>query len=122
MKRGAAIYSDACASCHMQKGVGQPGFFPPLSNNAVSQQADPTGLLHILLAGDRTAPTASRPTPLAMPAFAWKLTDQQIADVATYLRNSEGNQAQPVTVQQVAGMRKSLHLEQERLVESSTDR
>jgi mono/diheme cytochrome c family protein len=122
MKRGAAIYSDACTACHMEQGVGQPGFFPPLANNSVSQQADPTGVLHIILAGDRTAATAKRPTALSMPSFAWKLNDQQVADVATYLRNSQGNRASAISVQQVAALRKSLGLETVHLTDNSTDR
>jgi mono/diheme cytochrome c family protein len=122
MKRGAAIYSDACTACHMEQGLGQAHTFPPLHDNAVSQQADPTGLLHIILAGDRTAATASRPSPLSMPSFAWKLTDQQIADLATYVRNSQGNRAQPVTAKQVGEVRKKLGLESEHLVDGSTDR
>ena len=122
MKRGAAVFSDACTSCHMEEGVGQARFFPPLRANSVAQQTDPTGVLHIILAGDRTAATVTRPSPLSMPAFAWKLDDQQVADVATYLRNSWGNRAPAVTAAQVAAMRKSLHLEGERLVEGSTDR
>ena len=60
MKRGAAVYLDSCTGCHAEEGVGEPRFFPPLSRNAVAQQNDPTGLLHIILAGDRTATT---PTP-----------------------------------------------------------
>ena len=122
MQRGAAVFSDACTSCHMEEGVGQPRFFPPLRGNAVAQQTNPTGVLHIILAGDRTAPTVTRPSPLSMPAFAWKLDDQQVADVATFVRNSWDNQAPPVTAAQAAAMRKSLGLEGDRLVEGSTDR
>ncbi len=122
MKRGAAVFSDACTSCHMEEGLGQPRFFPPLHGDAVAQQADPTGVLHIILAGDRTAATATRPSPLSMPAFAWKLTDQQVADVATYVRNSWDNRAPAVTAAQSAAMRKTLGLEGERLTEDSTDR
>jgi mono/diheme cytochrome c family protein len=122
IKRGAAVFSDACTSCHMEEGAGQPRFFPPLHGNAVAQQTDPTGVLHIILAGDRTAATATRPTPLSMPAFAWKLDDQQVADVATYVRNSWDNHAPPVTAAQAAAMRKTLGLEGERLTEGSTDR
>jgi mono/diheme cytochrome c family protein len=88
----------------------------------VAQQTDPTGVLHIILAGDRTAATAMRPSPLSMPAFAWKLNDQQVADVATYLRNSWDNRAPSVTAAQSAAMRKSLGLQSERLTEGSTDR
>jgi mono/diheme cytochrome c family protein len=57
-----------------------------------------------------------------MPSFAWKLGDQEIADVATYLRNSWGNRASAVSARQVADMRKSLLLETDHLVAGSTDR
>jgi mono/diheme cytochrome c family protein len=121
MKRGGAVFSDACTACHMEEGRGQTRIFPPLRDNVVSQQADPTGVLHIILAGDRTAATNSRPTPLTMPSFAWKLTDQQIADVATYVRNSWGNRAQPITARQVGDMRRNLGIDSENLVAGSTD-
>ncbi len=111
MKRGAEIYSDACASCHMADGKGQPRFFPPLPGNAVAQQSDPTGVLHIILAGDRTAATDERPSPLAMPSFGWKLTDKEIADVSTFIRNSWGNRASSIAESQVTKLRKTLQLE-----------
>jgi mono/diheme cytochrome c family protein len=120
MRRGGAVFSDACTACHMEEGLGQARLFPPLRANAVAQQADPTGALHIILAGDRTAVTSSRPTPLSMPSFAWKLTDQEIADVATYVRNSWGNRAQPVSAKQVDEMRRKLGLQSEYHVGRST--
>ena len=110
MRRGAAIYSDACASCHLENGVGQPRFFPPLGHDAMLQQADPTGLAHLILAGSRVGPTATRPTPLTMPSFAWKLTDAEIADVSTYIRNSWGNRAAPVPASKVRDLRGHLGL------------
>jgi mono/diheme cytochrome c family protein len=122
MKRGAAIYSDACASCHLAKGEGQPRFFPPLGNNAVVQQADPTGVIHLILAGGRTGPSPTRPSPLTMPSFAWKLSDQEVADVATYLRNSWGNQAASVPASKVSALRKQLGLQTDRLTDNSGDR
>jgi mono/diheme cytochrome c family protein len=110
MRRGAAIYSDACASCHLENGVGQPRFFPPLGHDAMLQQADPTGLEHLILAGSRVGPTATRPSPLNMPSFAWKLTDEETADVATYIRNSWGNRAAPVPASKVRDLRGRLGL------------
>jgi mono/diheme cytochrome c family protein len=121
MHRGAAIYSDACASCHLEKGVGQPRYFPPLEHNAMLQQADPTGLEHLILAGGRIGSTSSRPSPLTMPSFAWKLTDQEIADVSTYIRNSWGNEAPAVPVSSVAQLRNSLGLDFRRATENSGD-
>jgi mono/diheme cytochrome c family protein len=43
-----------------------------------------------------------------MPSFAWKLNDQQIADVATFVRNSWGNRAPPVSADQVADLRSKI--------------
>jgi mono/diheme cytochrome c family protein len=110
MKRGEQIFSDGCASCHLEGGKGQPRYFPPVAGDAVGQQANPGTLIHLILAGGRTAPTQSRPSPLTMPSFAWKLTDQQIADVSTYVRNSWGNSAPPVSAGDVAKMRGKLKL------------
>jgi mono/diheme cytochrome c family protein len=111
LQRGAAIYSDACASCHLENGFGQPRFFPPLGHDAMLQQANPMGLEHLILAGGRVGPTATRPSPLTMPSFAWKLTDAEIADVSTYIRNSWGNQAAPVPASKVRDLRRRLGLQ-----------
>lgn len=121
MRRGAAIYSDACASCHLDDGVGQPRYFPPLGHDAMLQQADPIGLEHLILAGTRIGTSPSRPSPLTMPSFAWKLTDKEIADVSTYIRNSWGNQAATVTESDVRDARKRLNLETVHLTANSGD-
>jgi mono/diheme cytochrome c family protein len=84
--------------------------FPPLPGSAMAQQRDPTGLVHLILAGGRTAPTPQHPSFQSMPSFAWKLNDQQVADVATYVRNSWGNRAPPVPADQVADLRSKLGL------------
>lgn len=110
MRSGGAIFFDTCTACHLVGGKGQPGMFPPLQGSAVAQQDDPTGVIHLILGGGRTAPTVARPSYQTMPSFAWKLTDQQVADVATYVRNSWGNRAPPVTAKQVSKIRSTLHL------------
>lgn len=108
MRRGGAIFSDACASCHLDSGRGQPRLFPPLPGSAVAQQRNPDGLVHLILAGGRTAPTPTRPTDVTMPSFAWKLDDGEVADVATFVRNSWGNRAAPVKPHTVADMRRAI--------------
>ena len=122
MKTGAEIFSDACASCHLEGAVGQPRFFPPLKGSAGAQQPDATGLVHLILAGGRVGATEARPSPLAMPSFAWKLSDQQVADVATYVRNSWGNRATPVDVGLVSKVRNKLGLKTIRYTDNSGDR
>ncbi|HEY0749446.1 MAG TPA: cytochrome c [Steroidobacteraceae bacterium] len=121
MRRGAAIYSDACASCHLENGVGQSRVFPPLGNDAMLQQQDATGVAHLVLAGTQIGISLSRPSPLSMPSFAWKLTDREIADVSTFIRNSWGNQAAEVTVSDVTDLRKRLDLRNVHLTVNSGD-
>jgi mono/diheme cytochrome c family protein len=121
MRRGAAIYSDVCASCHLEKGVGQPKYFPPLGPNAVLQQSDPIGLEQLILAGGRIGTSRGNPSPLTMPSFAWKLSDQEVADVATFIRNSWGNQASAVSVSGVRKARVILKLETVHLTANSGD-
>jgi mono/diheme cytochrome c family protein len=110
MRRGAEIYSDACASCHLEDGLGQSRVFPPLGNDSMLQQPDPTGLQRLILAGTRIGISSWRPSPLSMPSFAWKLTDQEIADVSTFIRNSWGNRAAAVSASDVRDLRKKLDL------------
>ena len=110
MRAGSAIFADACTACHRADGRGEPRLFPRLPGSAVAQQQDPTGVIHLILAGGRTAPTPTRPSFPTMPSFAWKLDDQQVADVATFVRNSWGNHAPPVTADRVGDLRKRLHL------------
>lgn len=110
MRAGGAIFADACTACHLAGGSGQARLFPPLPGSAVAQQRDATGLIHLILAGGRTGPTPTRPSFPTMPSFAWKLDDQQVADVATYVRNSWGNHASTVTGREVSGLRKRLDL------------
>jgi mono/diheme cytochrome c family protein len=122
MRRGAAIYFDVCSACHLENGLGQPRFFPPLGQNATLQQDDDSGLVHLILAGSRTGPSITRTSPLTMPGFAWKLSDAEIADVATFLRNSWGNHASPVSAARVEALRGKLDLHAPRLTVNSGDR
>jgi mono/diheme cytochrome c family protein len=56
-----------------------------------------------------------------MPSFAWKLTDGEIADVATYVRNSWGNHARPVSEHEVRRLRTRLDLDKPRYTVNSGD-
>ncbi|ASG25117.1 c-type cytochrome [Nitrospirillum viridazoti] len=108
MKAGEAVYIDTCAACHRMDGAGSMAMFPRLPGSPNLQQPNPGTLIRVLLVGSRSLPTDARPTPTSMPAFNWKLRDEQIAAVATYVRNSWGNAAAPVDVDTVTKMRKAL--------------
>ena len=108
MRAGAAIYLDNCAACHKASGIGEARLFPRLAGSALVQSDDPITLTQILLQGTRAVSTADAPTAPAMPAFGWRLNDSQVAAVLTYVRNSWGNAAKPVTASSVANQRTSL--------------
>lgn len=109
MHQGEAIWRDQCAACHRADAQGVPRYFPPLQSNAMVQQSNPTTIIHYILAGASKAPTSKAPSQMAMPAFGWKLDDQQIAAVATYARNSWGNSAPAVQQSQVEKLRKKIN-------------
>ena len=113
LTRGHGLYVDDCAGCHMENGEGIAGVFPPLKGNNVVQAKDPETVVHVILSGQKTAVTQRNPTGLAMPAFDWKLSDQDIADVASYVRSAWGNSAAPVS----AGTVKDVRAKVEHIVE-----
>ena len=74
-----------------------PGVFPPLAGNGVVLASDPADILKVVLHG---IPAQGKYVP--MPAFAGQLSDQQVADLANYLRTSWGNAAAPNTTAAMA--------------------
>jgi mono/diheme cytochrome c family protein len=107
LRMGQAIYLDSCSGCHRSGGEGVAGMFPPLKGDAVAQSAETTTLLRVIVTGARAIPTPGAPTPLAMPAYGSNLSDVQVAAVATYIRSSWGNAAAPISVGQVAKVRRA---------------
>jgi mono/diheme cytochrome c family protein len=102
---GQAIYVDQCSACHGMNGEGVPATFPELKGSAVAQSQDPKTVLRLILNGGRAAVTDARPTPFSMPAFGWKLTDGEIAAVASYIRSAWGNAAAAVDAGGVRDLR-----------------
>ena len=107
-KRGALLYLDNCAACHRPDGRGYEGVFPSLAGNPVVETDNPLSLISIVLLGSQTSRTSTTPAQFAMPAFAWRLTDQDAADVVSFIRSSWGNDAKPIEAPKVAALRSSL--------------
>jgi alcohol dehydrogenase (quinone), cytochrome c subunit len=61
--------------------------------------------LQVIIEGGKVITTKQQPLPYQMPAFGRRLSDQQIADLATYIRNTWGNHAGAVNAAQVAKVR-----------------
>ena len=99
---GAAVYSQSCAGCHGATGTGVAGQFPPLAGNPVVV-GDPSKVIPIVLKGLSGSITVKGQTyNNTMPPWKGTLSNKQIADVITYIRNAWGNKASTVTEAQVA--------------------
>jgi mono/diheme cytochrome c family protein len=106
MTAGKAVYDRVCVSCHEADGTGAPRIYPPLPGNANLQSAVPESTLRIMLDGAQSLTTARAPKAGSMPAYDKQLSDQEIADVTNYIRNSWGNAAPLVTPAQVRKARR----------------
>jgi len=96
---GAAVYTSNCAGCHGAAATGQPGIFPPLASNVLVAAADPKEVEHIVLYGLQGKIAVNGGAyDGTMPAWKGNLSDQQIADVISYIRSNFGNKAAPVSV------------------------
>ncbi|MDI9850081.1 c-type cytochrome [Rhodoblastus sp. 17X3] len=101
---GALGYVARCAPCHRMNGQGAPRLFPALAGNAVVTTVNPSSLIQITLAGGAMAKTPADKTHPSMPELA-KLDDGAVADILSFIRNSWGNKASPVSASDVAAMR-----------------
>lgn len=81
--KGESVYTASCAGCHQANGKGLPGVFPALDGS--KNVADKAYTINILLKGKG-----------GMPAFA-QLTDEELAGVTTYIKNSWSNSFGGVT-------------------------
>ncbi|HEX4028258.1 MAG TPA: cytochrome c, partial [Rhizomicrobium sp.] len=108
MRAGRDGYDINCAACHGRDGKGNV-LFPPLAGNPNVLQVRDDTIARAVLAGTRGATTAKAPTAPAMPSLAWKLSNQQAADILTYVRNTWGNAAPAVSAETVERIRGELH-------------
>jgi hypothetical protein len=58
-----------------------------------------------VLKGGTLPATHAAPSTFTMPGFAWRLSDQEVADVVSFIRGSWGNKGSTVTAKDVAKLR-----------------
>jgi mono/diheme cytochrome c family protein len=102
---GNQQYIKHCLQCHQTDGKGVRGMFPPLAGNE-KIKGPATDIIKIVLFGLEGPLTVNeRDYNQPMPPQAY-LTDKQIADILSYIRNSWGNLASNVTPADVGKVRK----------------
>lgn len=104
---GEALYKTHCEECHLTSGRGAFLKAPPIAGSAVAQAKNPASLINAILYGAKVG--KGGPTPFGawedMKSFADKMTDQEIATLANYVRSTWDNLGGPVSAADVAKQR-----------------
>lgn len=102
-KAGEALYDKHCEECHASSGRG--GFMkaPPIAGSAIVQGLEPASLINIILYGAEPAKGLNPPGAWeSMRSFRDRMTDEEVASVANYVRSSWNNTGRKITAQEVA--------------------
>jgi mono/diheme cytochrome c family protein len=107
LQAGETAYNIHCGPCHLPTGLGgqDERAGARLVGSPVVQAPDPASLINVILYGPQPPVPPLPKRWKAMEGFGDKLADEDVAALATYLRNTWGNSADPVTVDQVAKQR-----------------
>lgn len=105
IKQGQAVYSSYCVSCHMSEGEGIPGAFPPLAASDYLMENKERSIRTVMygLEGEIVVNGVtynSIMTPMG-------LTDEEVAHVLNFVRNSWGNSGEVVTFEEVEAVREA---------------
>lgn len=106
--RGPRLYAQHCATCHGQAGQGVPGHFPGLTGDPLLAASDPWGAIYVTLYGLKGRRVAGKTWPAAMGGFDRFLSDEEAAELMTYVRTRFGNYGVPVTPADVARVRRQV--------------
>ena len=102
VERGKRVYNNVCAACHQQSGLGLPGAFPPLAGSDYLNADKPRaiGIVAGGLAG--SIQVKGKEYNSQMPAL--NLSDEDVANVLTYVYNTWGNAGHEVKPAEVAAV------------------
>ena len=102
--RGKIVYGTYCLACHQADGSGVPNMNPPIINTSWVLGSKTVLIQQVLKGSANKVEIDGEKFHNSMPPQP-QLTDQQIADVLTYVRNSFGNKASIVTPAEVKTVR-----------------
>ena len=98
---GKAVYKQYCLTCHQSDGSGVPNMHPPLGPGSWVEK-EPSELIAVMMKGlSGKIEVNGQEYKSFMPSHA-QLTNEEIANVLSYVRSSFGNNLEPVTVEMVA--------------------
>lgn len=101
--KGKAIYNKTCVACHQANGQGIPNAFPPLAKSDYLNK-DVNRAIKVVLNG-LNGPITVNEKKYNSAMTSQGLSDQQVADVLTYVYSSWGNNNTKVTPAMVKAQR-----------------
>jgi len=110
---GEALYLQHCAVCHQPDGKGVPGFFPPLAGNPRVTAEDPDQvqvyLGRVIFGHHGGLIVDQRVYSGTMPPIGYvgRVNDSELLDLINYQRQAWGNDARPVTAEELAKAREA---------------
>jgi mono/diheme cytochrome c family protein len=108
LENGKNVYLLHCLACHQTDGGGVPGLNPPVDGSSAVKGNDKAKLIRIVLKGAAGSAEIDGEHYSNIMAPHADLTDQQIADVLTYIRNNWSNKATAVNAAEVKALRAKL--------------
>lgn len=109
-ERGASLYREHCAACHGEQGEGRRDeagapAYPALAGSRVVGQASAANLIRVIERGGFGPATPGHPQPYGMPPFAGVLGADDLAALASHLRESFGHRAGEIDAVEVLRLR-----------------
>lgn len=106
IKAGQALFAGTCSTCHQPNGEGLEGVFPPLAGSSYIK-ADPKSVPRVILHGLQGPVNVNgKDYNSVMPPMT-QLTDDEVANISTYVLNSWGNPGGKVTNAEAAQIRQA---------------
>jgi nitrite reductase (NO-forming) len=96
IEAGKALFSGTCSTCHQANGQGLAGVFPPLANSDYFAK-DTERLPKTIIGGLSGKVTVNGVEYDSVMPPMGQLTDDEVANIATYVLNSWGNPGGRIT-------------------------
>lgn len=102
--RGKELYTELCITCHLADGKGLAGAIPPLAASNYFLK-NPVKAIYAIKYG-LSDPIEVNGVKYSTPMTSQNISDEEVADVTTYILNSWGNKGKLITVKDVANVKK----------------
>lgn len=112
----ADIFLRKCSYCHGRDGKGRGEFLPPLAGAFSLVAAAPDSVMNIILNGASRVVANGVPDSYRIPAFYVQLRDEDVAAVASFVRQAWGNTGTPVTAAEVKDLRDRTNPSSDRVI------